>query len=357
MYLWWVGKVCILNYCGSVPKENTPCHVPVGRPTTGVSSTFQMPEDAKTSNFIANFRYSAFQHIAFAMVRPKGSGGVRQLTEAEHVRIRTLFFDAGLSKAEIYSRLPQFSKAQIRKAIRQKELKRSPGRPRALSPEQEEELVEFVCASKKNRRMTFLELSVTLFSAIFGVWAIKKALYRLGFRRRIARQKPPLSEKNRRARLEWAREHINWTSEQWSRILWTDETWVKGGHHRRQYVTRRQGEEWDPTCIVERHQRKRGWMFWGCFHGSTKGPGLLWEKEWGKINQQSYCERIVPFIDGWIRFRRQNYGEHLNLMQDGAPGHAAADTKAELEARGVQVLSWPAYSPDLNPIEMCWNWM
>jgi len=98
-------------------------------------------------------------------------------------------------------------------------------------------------------------------------------------------------------------------------------------------------------------------MFWGCFHGSTKGPGLFWEKEWGKINQQSYCERIVPIIDGWIRFRRQNYGEYLNLMQGGAPGHAAADTKAELKARGVQVLSWPAYSPDLNPIEMCWNWM
>jgi hypothetical protein len=97
-------------------------------------------------------------------------------------------------------------------------------------------------------------------------------------------------------------------------------------------------------------------MFWGCFHGSKKGPGLFWEKDWGKINSQSYCEKIVPIIDGWIRVCKQN-GEELVLMQDGAPGHAAGETKDQLQARGVTVLSWPPFSPDLNPIESCWNWM
>lgn len=289
------------------------------------------------------------------MARPKGTSGVKQLTQADHTRIRTLFFDANLSVSEIQSRTG-LTKAQIRHAVRNKELKKRPGRPRLLTPEQEEELVEFVTASKENRRMSFLQLSTVLFNAIFGIWAIKHALYRLGFRRRIARQKPPLSEKNRRLRLEWAREHVNWTPEQWNRILWTDETWVRGGHHRWQYVTRQKGEEWDPTCIVEKHQRKRGWMFWGCFHGSKKGPGLFWEKDWGKINSQSYCEKIVPIIDGWIPVCRQN-GEELILMQDGAPGHAAGETKDELQARGVTVLSWPPFSPDLNPIESYWNWM
>jgi len=38
-------------------------------------------------------------------------------------------------------------------------------------------------------------------------------------------------------------------------------------------------------------------------------------------------------------------------MQDGAPGHAAADTKRELQERGIEVISWPSFSPDLNPIE------
>jgi len=44
-------------------------------------------------------------------------------------------------------------------------------------------------------------------------------------------------------------------------------------------------------------------------------------------------------------------------MQDGAPGHAAADTRTELEERGIEVIHWPAFSPDLNPIEKVWHTM
>ena len=44
-------------------------------------------------------------------------------------------------------------------------------------------------------------------------------------------------------------------------------------------------------------------------------------------------------------------------MQDGAPGHRAAGTREDLENRKIEVIQWPPFSPDLNPIESCWNWM
>ena len=44
-------------------------------------------------------------------------------------------------------------------------------------------------------------------------------------------------------------------------------------------------------------------------------------------------------------------------MQNGAPGHASQNTIHELSERGIYPISWPAFSPDLNPIEMVWNWM
>lgn len=108
-------------------------------------------------------------------------------------------------------------------------------------------------------------------------------------------------------------------------------------------------------CIVERLQRKKGWMFWGCFSGlSGKGPGVFWEKDWGTISKESYCDHIVPIVDAWHRLHPDK--GHF-FMYDNAPAHAAAKTVAELAARGIRVILWPPFSPDLNPIEKVWNKM
>lgn len=76
-------------------------------------------------------------------------------------------------------------------------------------------------------------------------------------------------------------------------------------------------------------------------------------------------EKIVPLIHGYIRMQ-EGQGSllhddeqpiHLRLMQDSAPGHAAGTTIADFEDRGVEVIKWPPFSPDLNPIEKVWKKM
>jgi hypothetical protein len=76
------------------------------------------------------------------MGRPQGSSGTKQLTTDQRQRVRTLYFDAALSQANI-QRITGYTKAQIRTAIRARDATagRSTGRPRTLTPEQEEELV------------------------------------------------------------------------------------------------------------------------------------------------------------------------------------------------------------------------
>jgi transposase len=186
----------------------------------------------------------------------------------------------------------------------------------------------------------------------FSYWSVTKypirhALREVGYTRCVALARPPLSEDDKKIRLQWAEDHVGWERWRWERILWSDETWITGGKHRRKWITRLAGGALDDTCLVEKVHRKRSWMFWACFSGREKGPCLFSEKECGSINKERCCERIVPLVHGWMRMR-----PGLVSLQDGARGHSAALRLAELEECGIHPIFWPAFSPDIDPVEV-----
>ena len=308
-----------------------------------------------SSSGLASILYIQMPTTPDLIDEPESRQNSTRLNRDDRIRVLALR-DAGFTYQQITSQLQMtYRQVQYTCQSHQATPKKAHGQKPKLSEEDVDKIIDFISSSKRTRRLPYYKVIQELDLPI-GTTALARALKKRGYSRCKALRKPPISDQNKRVCLAWALEHVNWTIEQWNRVLWSDETWVTSGYHKRCYVTRKAGEEIDDTCLKTSPPRKRGWMFWGSFHGSSKGPCLFWEKEWGYIDSEQYTQRIVPIIDGYIRLIRQQ-GSWLQLMQDGAPGHASQSTINELAERGIYPISWPAFSPDLNPIEMVWNWM
>lgn len=57
-----------------------------------------------------------------------------------------------------------------------------------------------------------------------SVSTIKRRLYAAGLKSRVACQRPRLNESEKRARLEFATEHLSWQQEDWREVVFSDES-------------------------------------------------------------------------------------------------------------------------------------
>jgi ketohexokinase/beta-glucosidase len=277
-----------------------------------------------------------------------------RLEREQRIQILTLR-EAGFSYNNIVAQFEDITYNQVRYTCRIEKWtpRKAKGAPMKLSELQINEILAFISSSRRTRRLPFYKVIRELELPV-NASTLARALAKRGYHRYRALRKPYLTAVHREARFRFARDHLHWTWEQWSIILWSDETWVKDELHKKVYVTRTAGEDLDDTCLMDRKKGK-GWMFWGSFHGCKKGPALIWEKDWGTIDSESYCQKIVPIIQGYLRLKRQDEAIQLQFMQDNASSHGSKKTRAEMQARGIPMISWPSKSPDLNPIESIWD--
>ena len=74
----------------------------------------------------------------------------------------------------------------------------------------------------------------------------------------------------------------------------------------------------------------------------------------GNINAEGYIENCIE-RSNLIAGMNAAYGvNQWKLMQDGAPIHTCKETMGYLRDKCSILESWPANSPDLNPIENLW---
>ncbi|GAB0092568.1 hypothetical protein DMENIID0001_075710 [Sergentomyia squamirostris] len=158
-----------------------------------------------------------------------------------------------------------------------------------------------------------------------------------------------LRPQNKIKRLQWAKNHSSWTSREWTKVLWSDESKFQiFGSRRRVFVRRRQGERANMECIVP--TVKHGGdsvMVWGCFGNNTTGDLKLIEGVLNKEGFNQILEENALLCPLWAALSGEILSSMMIMIQN-----IHQNCVENIWSQGV--LSQMKF-PDLNPIELLWN--
>lgn len=173
---------------------------------------------------------------------------------------------------------------------------------------------------------------------------IQRDLHALGLTNYKRPSGPFLTPQNKAYRVRIAKLVVKFTNKQLANLMFTDEKWFDT-------QTKRVLSYWDiaPTSegagVIAQEERKNKLLLIGFISANHRRLKVV---DADAIDSECYRRELEAY--------KAVLKRHC-LVQDNAPAHAALVRSKYFARRGIRLLPWPPYSPDLNPIETLWAWL
>ncbi|GFV28868.1 transposable element Tcb1 transposase [Trichonephila clavipes] len=216
------------------------------------------------------------------------------------------------------------------------------GRPRVTTPNEDRYLA---VTAKRNKRSTASDLFRQLSSAT-GTTVSRQTVYRrlghIGLYARRAVRCVPLIAIHCRLRLTCSREHALWTPQQWSCVMFSDESRFSLQTDSRRTLIWRVPLNVTVT-VVQNGSLGRNYSCGSRTYLHVQSVTMI-----GHIYGDVILEQHARLFRGAM-------GAEFLFMDDNARPHRANIVDECLQSEDITHMDWLAYSVDMNPIEHVWN--
>lgn len=281
-------------------------------------------------------------------------GKNKELSEADRMAIKTLA-DSSKTERQIAKQLNK-PKSTVHDALTRlknhNSLKSLPriGRPRKTNSRLDRKIERMASISDNPNAVDIAKQLESMSLASICPQTVRNRLYEFNLHGRVVAKKPLLIKRHITQRLNFAKKYQNWTVEDWKRVLWSDETKINlHGSDGRLWTWKKPNEPLQKKHVKQTIKHDKYIMVWGCFSWSGVGKIKVLEDT---LTSNKYVRVLSECM---LTSGASLIGENFIFQQDNDPKHTAKNTKEWLASKNIEVLEWPAQSPDLNPIEILWH--